>query len=131
MENKLYRSNSERMIAGVCGGVAEYTGIDPTFIRLGFVLLSFAMGGGVLLYIIAALIIPLRPAGMEYTYDRQVYDKDGNPIGSSVRRYRFVGVLLTVIGAFLILDNISWFAAVLIAAGIYFLVFKRGGSSEA
>ena len=46
------------MIAGVCGGLAEYFNIDPTIVRLGAVVLSLAAGGGVLAYIIAAIIIP-------------------------------------------------------------------------
>ena len=55
---KLYRSDRNRMIAGVCGGIAEYFDIDPTLVRLGFVALSFMFGGGVLVYILAAIIIP-------------------------------------------------------------------------
>ncbi len=55
---KLYRSEKNRMIAGVCGGIAEYFNIDPTLVRLGFVALSFMLGGGVLVYILAAIIIP-------------------------------------------------------------------------
>ena len=56
---RLYRSRKERMICGVCGGVAEYFGIDPTLVRLGFVL--FAGGSGFLAYLIAAIIIPDDP----------------------------------------------------------------------
>lgn len=55
---KLYRSNSQRMVAGVCGGIAEYFDIDPTLVRLGFIVLSFLAGGGLMAYIIAAVIIP-------------------------------------------------------------------------
>ncbi len=55
---RLYRSEKNRMIAGVCGGIAEYFDIDPTLVRLGFVALSFMFGGGVLVYILAAIIIP-------------------------------------------------------------------------
>ena len=55
---RLYRSEKNRMIAGVCGGIAEYFNIDPTLVRLGFVALSFMFGGGVLVYILAAIIIP-------------------------------------------------------------------------
>lgn len=55
---KLYRSESNRMIAGVCGGLAEYWDIDPTLIRLLWVLVSLVVGSGILLYIIACLIIP-------------------------------------------------------------------------
>lgn len=58
MEKRLYKSRENRMICGVCGGVAEYFNIDPTLVRLGFVLLSFGWGSGVLAYIIAAAIMP-------------------------------------------------------------------------
>ena len=54
----LYRSSSKKMIAGVCGGIGEYFNIDPTLVRLGFVALSFLAGGGLMAYLIAALIIP-------------------------------------------------------------------------
>lgn len=61
MNKKLYKSNSNKMIAGVCGGVAEYFGIDPTLIRLGWVLFCALGGSGFLAYIIAAIIIPESP----------------------------------------------------------------------
>ncbi|MDD4658723.1 MAG: PspC domain-containing protein [Eubacteriales bacterium] len=58
---KLYRSRSNSMISGVCGGLAEYFGLDPTVVRLLYVLLSLfsACFPGLLFYIIAMLIIPL------------------------------------------------------------------------
>lgn len=55
---KLHRSSANRMIAGVCGGIGEYFDIDPTLVRLGFVALSFLAGGGLMVYILAAIIIP-------------------------------------------------------------------------
>ncbi len=55
---KLYKSNANKMVAGVCGGIAEYFNIDPTLVRLGFVAISFLFGSGLLVYIIAAIIIP-------------------------------------------------------------------------
>jgi phage shock protein C len=60
MNNKLItRSVKDRMIAGVCAGLAEYMGMDPTVVRLIFVLLFFVTGPGVLLaYLIMALIVP-------------------------------------------------------------------------
>ena len=60
MNNKLLtRSTKDRMVAGVCAGLAEYIGIDPTVMRLIFVLLFFVTGPGVLLaYLIMALIVP-------------------------------------------------------------------------
>lgn len=54
---KLYRSKSQRMICGVCGGVAEYFNIDPTLIRLAWALFGLT-GSGILVYFIAAIIIP-------------------------------------------------------------------------
>ncbi len=54
---KLYRSNN-RMICGVCAGVAEYINVDPTVIRLLWVVLALTAGFGVLAYIIAAIVIP-------------------------------------------------------------------------
>lgn len=59
---KLYRIEEGKMLCGVCGGIAEYFGIDPTLVRLGFVLVSCLAGGGVLAYIIAAVIMPVKPS---------------------------------------------------------------------
>ncbi|EAF3072539.1 PspC domain-containing protein [Listeria monocytogenes serotype 1/2a] len=55
---KLYRSSSQKMIAGVCGGLAEYFGIEVTIIRLLWAGAVLFFGTGILLYIIAAIIIP-------------------------------------------------------------------------
>jgi phage shock protein C len=57
---KLVRSKSSRMVAGVCGGIADYFGIDPTIVRLGFVLgsLFLALFGGILGYVICMIVIP-------------------------------------------------------------------------
>ncbi len=59
---KLYRSNNHRIIAGVCGGIAEYFNIDPTIVRLIFIIVSLLGGSGILAYLIAALIIPEQKA---------------------------------------------------------------------
>ncbi|HOV07247.1 MAG TPA: PspC domain-containing protein [Anaerolineaceae bacterium] len=58
---RLYRSRTDRKIAGVCGGLAEYFGIDPTIIRLGFVLGLILAGGTATAYLIMALVIPEEP----------------------------------------------------------------------
>ena len=55
---KLCKSNKNRKICGVCGGIAEYLNADPTMIRLAFVVISMAAGTGLLAYIAAALIMP-------------------------------------------------------------------------
>ena len=58
---KLFRSTTNRMVCGVCGGIAEYFGVDPTIVRLAVVLLCFGWGSGLLAYIVAALIMPEPP----------------------------------------------------------------------
>lgn len=58
MDHKLYRAEEGKMIAGVCAGLAEYFAIDPTLVRLAWVLFCALGGSGVLAYIICALIIP-------------------------------------------------------------------------
>ena len=63
MSKQLYRSRTNRKIAGVCGGLGEYMNLDPTIIRLIWVLLILCAGPGLLPYLIAALIIPENPNG--------------------------------------------------------------------
>ena len=61
MDRRLYKFNGNKMIDGVCGGIAEYFGIDPTLVRLGWVLFCALGGSGFLAYIIAAIISPRNP----------------------------------------------------------------------
>lgn len=61
MSKKLYRVQEGRMICGVCAGVGEYFNVDPTLVRLGFVLFSALGGSGLLVYIVAALLMPMKP----------------------------------------------------------------------
>lgn len=61
---KLYRSEVNKMICGVCGGLAEYLNLDPTLIRLLWVLFCALGGSGILAYIVAAIIIP-QQGGMD------------------------------------------------------------------
>lgn len=60
---KLYKSATDKKLCGVCGGIAEYFGIDATMVRLGFAAFSLACGSGILAYIAAAVIMPHRTAG--------------------------------------------------------------------
>ena len=57
-EKKLYKSSTDKKLAGVCGGIAEYFNIDSTLVRLGWVLFSLLGGSGLILYLIAAIIMP-------------------------------------------------------------------------
>ena len=58
---RLYKDPANAMVAGVCAGIAEYFGWDPTWVRLGWVLFTMCGGSGLLAYIIAALVIPSYP----------------------------------------------------------------------
>ena len=72
------KSNTNKKVAGVCGGIGEYLGIDPTIVRLGFVALSLLAGGGLAVYIIAAIIMPEREArhtAAENTVNTLEYEK--------------------------------------------------------
>lgn len=57
---RLYRSKQECMLCGVCGGIAEYFDLDPTLVRLGWIVFCAMGGSGILAYIIAAVVIPSR-----------------------------------------------------------------------
>ena len=65
MEKKLYKSSKNKMIDGVCGGIGEYFGIDPTLVRLGFVALCILGGSGLIAYIVALIIVPRAPEGYD------------------------------------------------------------------
>jgi phage shock protein C len=68
---RLYRSQNERMIAGVCGGIAEYLDIDPTLVRILFVLLFFVGGNGLLLYLILMFLVPMKPEASAPVYEQK------------------------------------------------------------
>ena len=58
---KLYKSNTQKMVSGVCGGIAEFFDVDPTIVRILFVIFGFGGGSGFLLYLLAAVIMPDAP----------------------------------------------------------------------
>jgi phage shock protein PspC (stress-responsive transcriptional regulator) len=61
MEKRLQRSRTEKMIAGVCGGLAQYFNIDPTIVRLLWVVITIMGGAGILLYLVLWIVMPLEP----------------------------------------------------------------------
>ena len=61
MQKKLYRSKSNKMIAGVCGGLADYLNIDVSIVRIIWALITLTAGFGILLCIICALVVPEKP----------------------------------------------------------------------
>jgi len=138
MNKKLYRSNSDKMIGGVCAGIGEYFDIDSTLVRLAFVLLSLAYGGGIIVYIVCTLVIPERPEDEIYVKATDTYDKDGNKVEGEQKEKKtkqIIGIGLLALGFILLGENIiPWFdrsmifAIGIVAAGGYMLA--RPSSSK-
>jgi len=83
MEGKrLYKSRTDKKISGVCGGIAAYYGIDSTLVRIIWILLLFFAGGGIVLYIICAVVMPNEPDVIDYRggpgYDHSRDERDRN-----------------------------------------------------
>lgn len=79
-EKRLYRVNEGKILCGVCMGLSEYFEIDVTIVRLIWVFISLVYGSGLLLYIIAALIMPIKPPIKKSKLKRKVCEKSGNSL---------------------------------------------------
>ncbi len=127
MGNKLYRSDKDRMLFGVCGGLAKYFGIDSSLMRIIVILLALATGIGILVYFIMAFIVPLE--GSTKTTPREIVldnveeaKNTAQGLGQNIRdtfsgkktesqeteqaqtkRRNLFGVILIVVGVFLLL----------------------------
>ncbi len=73
---KLYRTEDNKMLAGVCGGVAEYFNLDPTLVRVLWVAVSLFAGAGVILYIVMAIIVPVKSQVVSGNISSNNKDKD-------------------------------------------------------
>lgn len=131
------------MVAGVCGGLAEYFGVDATLVRLAAVGLTLIGGSGILAYLILWFVVPLRPL------DISVVDDEGPEVSASSavpesgdhepsHAALFVGVLLVVVGFLFLVGNfisLAWLSfrklwpLILIAAGI--IIVLRGSGRKA
>lgn len=133
MEKRLYRSRSDRMVWGVCGGLAKYFDIDPTIVRIIAVLLIFANGLGILAYIIMAIVVPLESS--KVTTPKEVIKENveeiketagelGREIRSTLvgeegeseevakvrhRRRNVLGIILVVLGILFLLGSFNLF----------------------
>lgn len=65
MEKRLYRVEEGKMLCGVCAGIAEYFKIDPTVVRVAWAIFCCMGGSGILAYIIALFLMPVKPLGIE------------------------------------------------------------------
>lgn len=130
MSKKLYRSREDKIIGGVCGGLAKYFDVDPTLIRILAVVSIFINGIGIIAYIIAWIIVPLEPSNSNRTED--VSDEEIRVLTTrdKVQRRRIAGGLILVVigGVFLMYAYIPWFGLrklwplILIAIGLVIIV---------
>ncbi len=67
---RLYRSRKQRSIAGVCGGIAEYLDVDPSLVRIAWLILSMLGGPAALLYIVMAAVVPEEPEFIQATAEK-------------------------------------------------------------
>ena len=125
---RLYKSRADRMLDGVCGGVAEYFSLDSTLVRLAWVLLTLVGGMGVLLYLAAMIVMPVNR-------DATVVP----PVAARERNAKFWGILLVAVGAVWFMGNLGlplwhrWWGlawdivlpVMLILAGVAFLFGGR------
>jgi phage shock protein C len=135
-EVRLKRSKSDRMIAGVCGGLAAYLDIDSTLVRLAFAILLFASGIGFPIYLILWVIMPEEDS--DDRPDAEVIQKNLGEMGSSIHsgisrldRQATVGLLLVLLGAYFLLTQFGWlnwisgavfWPLVIIGIGVYLLI---------
>lgn len=125
---ELYRSNINRKIAGVCGGIGEYLSIGPDVIRILFAIGSLAAGlrYGFVVYIVAMLLIPEAPLGYNASVnERHTIDFD------NIKNKKLIGLALIIFAILLALkrvfyvDDIIVISVVFIILGIYIMV--KGG----
>jgi len=122
MAKKLFRSTTDKMIGGVCGGLARYLDIDSTVVRiLSAVIILFTYGVGLAAYIVAWIVVP-EDAG---------YGEGASGVDPEQRR-KLIGGILIGVGVVVFLGRMfAWFdfkivmAVVLVAAGVYILARKK------
>lgn len=151
MYKKLYRSVTDKMIGGVCGGLAEYFAIDPVIVRLIFVLAVIFGGSGILAYIILWIIIPQKPYIITPYNSEKPSDKSDNKseekstgtefkmnsenIRPQNNKTIFAGAFLIVLGGIFLLDNFvprfhlgDFWPLILIALGIAIILNAKNNS---
>lgn len=133
MDKRVYRSTTNKVIGGVCGGLGEYFEVDPVFIRVVAVILALATGVGFLAYIIAWIIIP---QGRLYAPGEIPANAPTEAPLSSWNKY-IPGMLLIGVGAVvLISDHWWWFdwdkfwPVVLIVVGLFLLLRRKRDPRE-
>lgn len=138
--NRLSRSRSDVMIGGVCAGLGKYFKIDATLVRLIFVLLTMAGGGGVFIYFILWIVIPREDMpNTQNTFDGQEFGRRANQMGQemqqmvsqpNMRAVQFIGIALVVLGMVYLIqalnlpflvwfnDRLMWPILIIVAGGV-------------
>jgi len=149
---KLYRSRDERMIGGVCGGIAAHFNVDPTIVRLVMAVLVLVQGIGIVLYLLAWLLVPLegreavtpgetaREGAEEMASQaRSLGESVGKAVGSDTSKAAVIlGIALVLIGAVFLLKSlgvtlfgwVNWgviWPIILIGAGALLLLRRANG----
>lgn len=114
MKRRLYRSKNERMLSGVAGGIAEYYDVDPVLVRLAFVLLLFLNGIGLLIYIAAIFLVPVKPIHSSYNEQAdnsaEVNAEETSAAVNNEEKPKngkmIFGSILIIIGTMLLVDDI-------------------------
>ena len=140
---RLMRSDSDKIIAGVCGGIASYLDIDSVFVRLAFLLLFLASGVGLILYLVLMIIMPLETkldidSKQVFQENIDEYSEDLSANIDRVKKHpqgkRIAAGLLITMGFFLLFNNLglltwlsggTFWALLLIGVGIYFVVKRN------
>ncbi|MCD6303245.1 MAG: PspC domain-containing protein [Anaerolineae bacterium] len=112
--NRLYRSSDDKILGGVCGGLARYLGVSASLIRILFVLLALANGLGVLTYFALWVLMPVGAPGSETedTLDPFGQPKEERAPNEATNRAVVGGAVLVAVGLLLLLKNLSvllWF----------------------
>ena len=128
---RLYRSNTDKVIGGVSGGLANYLGVDPVLIRVAFVLLTLFGGGGILIYIVMWIAVPAESIDYSAAFNKSTSDvPEDNTETSPVKHNQsntalVAGVLLIIAGLIFLADRlmpfynlIDFWPVILIVAGV-------------
>jgi len=127
---RLERSRDDRMLAGVCGGLARYFGIHPAFYRVGFVVLALIGGAGILVYLAAALVIPDEGKADSIAAETLRDARD--------RPWPLVGLALLALAGVVLLSRVTlwpsgdaaWILILLAGGAILFLARRSGAPAE-
>ena len=138
---KIYRSETNRILAGVAGGLGEYFAIDPTLIRLIFALLMIFGGGGILVYIILWILIPsennseknseetIKDNTEEFKNRAKSFDNEFKGMSVENHPKNWFGFVVIILGILFLFDNLGFlqfhlFWPILLIAFGFFLLFK-------